>query len=478
MYSSSGASLQYSQHRGGAGPAPEGRADYAFSFAANPLAQLSSQTLREHNETLERLRAEQESIAIAAARLANQEAEENRRHLTLMDTISREEAEIIRLLSLNKQKMHELELICDRESAQRRETIQRDTEVVQEYEQEMLSLIELEQQILSIQRSVEEKLAIAVDRARAFRCEFQKGMAVMEQDHHDARVLSAHTQTRQIVSPSRAMNQSMHSRRVGDISTSGISVVMPGNPANSRVSPTRTVASYLRDPTTCYPKPPNRDDALQNQSRFQSPNRQGKTHQQLVSTVVTNVTHETKGGGAKQLGSALLEACSKLPMNITEVRDIVAADGNAVNFLDPQGNLPLHIACSSKVPSVDVIQSLLLAGSNTRAANHEGLTAFHLACLNPSDHDDAVKRFLVFQGKQDPNQRTSRGATALHLCSEDDIHFGAVKFLLASGTDHTISALLTDDGSQQPKRMTALDVARAAGGKAAKCRSFLEAVGM
>eukprot|EP00744_Colponema_vietnamica_P016310 GILI01022880.1.p1 GENE.GILI01022880.1~~GILI01022880.1.p1 ORF type:complete len:380 (-),score=29.20 GILI01022880.1:49-1044(-) len=171
----------------------------------------------------------------------------------------------------------------------------------------------------------------------------------------------------------------------------------------------------------------------------------------------------------------LLAACARSPIDSNEVTFLLRQNQAAVNALDQLDNTPLHVACMNPMPSLDAIHALLLAGANTSLKNSAGLTPFHLACLNYRgdglEHDHKLKRFLIFKGAQNPNQRTSRGETAAHLCSEDDKHFDSLVFLVGAGVDAAAPAMYSNaTGSRQ---MTAIDVAQAGGSRSAKNAEFL-----
>jgi ankyrin repeat protein len=154
-----------------------------------------------------------------------------------------------------------------------------------------------------------------------------------------------------------------------------------------------------------------------------------------------------------------------------------------VNTIDSAGNTPLHAACASSVVSLPLVTALLLAGASTSAKNDDGLTPFHLACLNSSDHGQLtghrLKRHLIFKAAVSPNQRTSRGETAAHLCATNDRHLDALRFLVGSGLDLELKAVSPSsigggfDG-ENSRAVTAREKAARCG--SAKIVEFLEAI--
>lgn len=445
----------------------------------NPLAQFSAQTLREHNETLGRLRAQQEAIAVQCAQLANQESDNVKRHLTIMDTLSREEADVLRMLQLNKGRVQDLEKRGLFETATRHETIQLDNETTRELEEESISLTGLEDELKQMERSILDKLAHTAERSRIFGREFQAGMSVLQQDRHDVRVLSSHTASRITTSPVRVR--------------AAVAEGLPRTPVPPPVDPPRrhghgvTVSDFLNSSGgNAAPL----DTSSRNGGAFTAPlrssgivvvnpDRAGRAHTSLSSADITTraaISNKSTPSSFEAIGTLLQEACARPQQDVGEITTILRADQKAVDHMDMHGNQPLHTACSSPGFSVPAIQALLLAGASTTSMNARGMTPFHIACCNPHDRDHALKRFFIFTAAQDPNQRTAKGETAAHLCAEDDAYLESLKFL-AKNVDLNIVALLTDmDG--QPRRMRALEKAKACGGRATRCRQFLEALSM
>lgn len=479
----------------------------------SPLAQFSSQTLREHNETLERLRAQQEAIAIQSAQLANQESEDSKRHLRILDALSREEAELLRQLQLNKGHIQDLEKRSLTETTTRQETIQLDSETMRDLEEELVSQVGLEGELRQMERSIYDKLALVTERSRMFGKEFEKGMILLQQDRDDARLMAVHTNTRVAQSPTRireAVYASAHlhrtpappppeQRRYASPPAVRTPSAAPGAVAST------TVSEYLRGASQSGNA--SSLNATGDRGAFVgalrasgagmvSPERAGKTHQVLAQNQASRMDLKQQPTSSAQnasaayamtaraaastasftaVGSLLMEACQRSRLDATEITNLIRADANAVNYVDGAGSQPLHAACASPGFAIPAIQALLLAGASPSSMNGEGLTPFHLACRNTKDHyDHSLKRFLIFSTGQDPNQRSARGETAAHLCAASDDYLDSLRFL-SRNIDLNITALLTDlDGT--PRRMTALDKAKASGGRALRCRSYLESI--
>ena len=468
----------------------------------SPLAQFSSQTLREHNETLERLRAQQEAIAVQSAQLANRESEDNKRHLRILDALSREEAEVLRLLQLNKAHIQDLEKRSLFETSSRQETIQIDSETMRDLEEELVSIVGLEDELRQMERSVLDKLALVAERSRMFGREFEQGMSVLQQDRNDVRMLSVHTATRLGQSPSRIREAVSAGAQLPRTP-----IPPPENkyasPQNARAE--KTVTEFLRERSLGGSAPVNTSSgsgafvaSLRTAGPgMVSPERPGKTHQSLYEAQASRIDLKQNASSSSTLntsgqiaasaranasstsfnavGSLLCDACARPKHDLTEITNIIRADPHAVSYIGPSGNQPLHVACASPGFSIQAIQALLLAGASASSTNADGHTPFHIASRNVKDHGDhSLKRFLIFSAGQDPNQRTSRGETAAHLCASSDEHLDSLRFL-AKNVDLNITALLTDlDGT--PRRMTALDRAKASGGRALRCRAFLESI--
>jgi hypothetical protein len=469
----------------------------------SPLAQYSSQTLREHNETLERLRAQQEAIAVQGAQLANQDSEDNKRHVRILDALSREEAEILRLLQLNKSHIQELEKRSLVETASRQETIQIDSETMRELEEELVSQVGLEDELRQMERSIQDKLASVVERSRLYGREFEKGMSLLQQDRTDARVLAAHTATRIGQSPTRIREAVTAAAQVP---RAPAPPPQPFSDHHGSAAAGKTVTEYLRERSLS-------SGVLSSTSTgsssgfiagairpsgvgMVSPERPGKTHQVLAEVQASRVDLKQPPSNTTSLntslasnnsravasatsfnvvGGLLMEACSRSRLDATEITNLIRADSNAVNYVDVSGNQPLHAACASPGFTIPAIQALLLGGASASSMNGEGYTPLHVACRNTKDHGDhSLKRFIIFSAGQDPNQRTARGETSAHICAASDEHLDTLRFL-SRNVDLNITALLPDlDGT--PRRMTALDKAKASGGRALRSRAFLESI--
>lgn len=153
---------------------------------------------------------------------------------------------------------------------------------------------------------------------------------------------------------------------------------------------------------------------------------------------------------------------------------------DAVHSLDADANTPLHAACASPHISLELVNALLLEGASTSAKNDDGFTAFHVACLNTADHNGhSLKKYLLFKAAIPPNQRTSRGETAAHLCARHDKHLDSLKYLTSTGVDLSITALGTGDSGEvgSPRRRSALEVAQQSGTRARRCADVLKIAG-
>eukprot|EP00759_Apiculatamorpha_spiralis_P021033 PhF_6_TR26146/c0_g1_i1/m.37042 len=136
-----------------------------------------------------------------------------------------------------------------------------------------------------------------------------------------------------------------------------------------------------------------------------------------------------------------------------------------VNSTDNRGRTPLHYACDSKVPSLEVLHVLCGRGAKPDLHDHRGDTPFHIACLNEYDREHKLKRYLLFRAQVPIDIKTLYGDTALHLCSVNDAYFDSVVFLVEAGAD----VLKLADGS----KMTCSQIAKANGPNASLILTFL-----
>lgn len=262
------------------------------------------------------------------------------------------------------------------------------------------------------------------------------------------------------------------SRQNGGLSSSTTGVVSPQRAGNATRETQRQQSSYVMQDIRRH---------AGEQGQPASPPSRSSGAAQVGNPYVD---HSTAQAFAVAMGDStrLHEICSSVhgtaghtgaAVTVDDALRHIRAQPDDVNHVDQLGNTPLHVACAVDDPSLEVIHALLLAGCNATVRNADGLTPFHVACLNTTDTQHKLKKFLIFKAAQNPNLRTGKGETVAHLCSIDDKYLPTLKFLATVGVDMQVSALLTGaDGV--PRRMTPLDKARAAGSRASQCRAFLE----
>ncbi|KPI88212.1 hypothetical protein ABL78_2716 [Leptomonas seymouri] len=101
----------------------------------------------------------------------------------------------------------------------------------------------------------------------------------------------------------------------------------------------------------------------------------------------------------------------------------------AVQCTDAQGNTLLHLACLVEPPSMAVVRCLLSHGASLTAFNANGLTPFHVACLNLQDITHALKDAILAAGVS-VDQRSQFGETAAHLLASHDAFLPSLEWLV------------------------------------------------
>ena len=471
----------YAAHR--AFSAPHEAPNSGTFGVPSPFVQFSSATMDEHQHTLDRLASQLEMIVRALADLEGEGARHASEHGMAIEGMAREQDELIRRAHQCKGMAGALAAELQQEegrlAAEAAAALSRDNGAADELRQ----LEDLEQEMLALEQSARDRLALTHRQIGLFTQALREGLDVLETDASEVRriMTSAHRATSadysRPVTPSSAQVRLPFDRHVAITpvahSTIGtprrhLSPVRQPAPAGGAWRPTPAVGNVSGHLPMASPERASNASRLPSASFSSLPFPTSENTQRETPAVA----HGLSIPGSREL----LDACSRVPLDPNEVTFLLRQNQAAVNALDSLDNTPLHLACMNPAPSLDAVHALLLAGANASLKNAAGLTPFHVACLNfkgdPSSEDHKLKRFLIFKGAQNPNQRTSRGETSAHLCAEDDRHFDSLVFLIGAGVDAAAPALLTGaDGSTRP--MTAIDVAQAGGGRALKNAEFL-----
>lgn len=450
----------------------------------SPFVQFSSATMEEHQNTLNRLESQLNMIAHALADLEGEEMKYQSEQQRVLEHMARDQDEIIRRSYQCRDMENQISKRMQDEETTLATELQQLSNREVELTSELHQMEDLEQQMLELESSARDRLYVTQQQIAMFTQALQKGLNVLESDANEVkRIVTSTNRTfsNDPIVTSKALSHSPYADRSLDpITPRYHPLEVPSQPRQVHTqhiqSPPRVSSRQPRLSTPEQRAAPQQSSILQHQSQYGHSAQSYAAQPPLPHSNLPSSTSNVSFDALTIPGSQeLLAACARTPMDANEINYLLRQNQAAVNALDALDNSPLHIACMNPTPSLDAIHALLLAGANTSLKNSAGLTPFHLACLNyrgdTLENDHKLKRFLVFKGAQNPNQRTSRGETAAHLCAEDDKHFDSLVFLVGAGVDAAAPAMYSSvNGSRQ---LTALDVAQAGGSKSAKNAEFL-----
>ena len=177
------------------------------------------------------------------------------------------------------------------------------------------------------------------------------------------------------------------------------------------------------------------------------------TAQELIKDAL-NKQHrsETQDEDGNTLEDKLYVACDKSELD--EVTKLLENGANVNEIYEHSGSTPLHIACNSVHPNVDIIKLLLKKQAKINVQDEDGNTPLHIAC----NHVDANKEIIYcllnlsfdtpnvnIQNKENGVGYGDGGATPLHIaCSYSNADI--VQLLL----DKDANVNLRDDGGDTP----------------------------
>eukprot|EP00758_Cryptobia_borreli_P002648 Tbor_TRINITY_DN3183_c0_g1::TRINITY_DN3183_c0_g1_i1::g.14763::m.14763 len=464
---------------------------YSTAFdspSSSPFFQFSRRTIEEHKVILLRLEEQLRLIAQSMADLDTQSEIDNENSSCIILQLHQEEEAVIRKEQQCIQMISRIEAQIAEEDTKLSEKRILLDEKEKATIRDMVVLDDLEEELKEMKASVEERLHRSKEQLRIFKAELNDGLRILETDRD--RVLALADRSRLVceqsqrtrrhadsLSPDRHEgSQSMHrtdSYCISRCNTAASEIYSASELKN--ISPmrcrTEDISPITRELSPHSASSPHRG--------LRSPRRPGRhsrimSDAQMLNSDMKAIRQHSLAGGTS---SALLRACANVPVDPAEVTHILRQDPSSINAMDRLDNNALHTVCMNPQPSIDAVHALLLAGCSTATRNISGMTPFHLICMNVDGDgiDHSIKRFLIFKGSQNPNQRTARGQTALHLCAEDDKFIDVAKFLLTVGVEPNVSALLTAvDGSS--RRMTAYDVACLGGERTAKMAHLLQSI--
>lgn len=488
-----------------------------------PLAYFSSLTLAEHNETIQHLSNLQDDIIRRRTELLSADRDCTIDHETRAAALSDEEAQIRLALERNEATQEKFRISRENDEAallDDMKDIQNEQEGVAE---QVRSLDQAEADLRRMQLEMTERYQSLADRRKEFIRRFEAAAQDIESVRQNTRNVGAEVHKLEEVHSARSVQ---HVRATSPLrearALAGVSNQMNSSSAYRNNSNNNNNSAFLPE---IFQRATNSNGSgnagLNNSRRTLSPGRRSSVsflgdesaiNSQNGNNNFNNYTSAgsyaprppgasprptidrpgvspTRPGRSNTFGSssvAMPPAQGRL-VSLCASGDVDAAlrllkdFPSEVNTIDAGGNTPLHAACASSVVSLPLVTALLLAGASTSGKNDDGLTPFHIACLNTSDHGQLtghrLKRHLIFKAAVSPNQRTARGETAAHLCATNDRHLDALRFLVGSGMDLEIKAVspspMDPEGSNS-RAVTAREKASRCG--SAKIVEFLEAI--
>jgi hypothetical protein len=445
---------------------------YPQRSAVTPLAYFSFATLAEHDEVQKQLDAVRVKAAEKALELDALTRTHRRAQVEADELAAREEDALRQELLAIQRVVDTLRLSGDKaEETDRGDAVEYALEV-KALGEEMESIARLEEDLRRLRETLTDRCAHTSATKASFVMENERTAAEFNKRREEAARMGVEVNRVRAVSPHRGR-------------PSALSFVTPHPPGLRGASPPRTppaVSSLTPTETSIRARSPV-------VSRYVSPTRHGDARKRnggSLSDSLATPRRENHSPGRITTADA---AGTEQPMmhrlcsngQVDEALSLLRQRPEVVNLLDPDANTPLHCACASPQISLELVNALLVAGSSTSAKNDSGYTPFHVACLNVADHGShSLKKFLLFKASVPPNQRTSRGETAAHLCARHDRHLESLKYLTTAGVDLTISAMTqqeSGDAIGSPRRRTALEAAQLSGVRARRCADVLKVAG-
>ena len=177
------------------------------------------------------------------------------------------------------------------------------------------------------------------------------------------------------------------------------------------------------------------------------------TAQELIKDAL-NKQHrsETQDEDGNTLEDKLYVACDKSELD--EVTKLLENGANVNEIYEHSGSTPLHIACNSDHPNVEIIKLLLKKQAKINVQDKDGNTPLHIACNRKDANKDIIYYLLNLsfytpnvniQNKENGAGYGDGGATPLHIAclySNTDI----IELILDKAADVN----LTEEGGNTP----------------------------
>lgn len=449
----------------------------------SPLAEFSSHTLREHNETLDKLNIQLETIARKLSEINLQEAEDHRRYTRMIDALQREESDIVALLTHNRMRITELEQASNTEVLRRREAAEERARDMRELQDELNTQMSLENDLMVMRRQIEDKLIAAKERQDVFRREYRHGMTILEEDHKEAKVASIHADS--FVQGGRLSTAHSPSRQYAARASAGfdrplspnrapvVSGPIRGSPPRQTASSHVFGASAVQRSATLSPTRRPASVPVYPPAVPLSPRPPPAPAQPSVSMLEEYIPTQNPFRRLSDAAERLHAACRD--GRAEEARALLRLDQNIAAEQHPlTGNTALHVLCSLPSVNENTLSELCTIDSELlRVFNKEGLTPFHVACLNTMDSDNRLKTLLVTNYNCSPHQPSGMGETVVHLCARNDIHHNALRWAIERMRVDPDARVCLTDRFGKSQQMHALDVAEDCGDVARYNREYL-----
>lgn len=507
----------------------------------SPLAYFSSLTLTEHNQTLQHLQTLQDDIVAKRQLLLNADREAVIEHDARLALLIDEENQVRMAIERCDHAHDKFRILRENDEAQLLDDLKKLQGDVDELVEQLRALDDAENELRRMQQDMADRYQGLADRRREFVRRFEQAASEIEGVRQTSRNVGMEVSKLEEVHSARsgfvarAASPLRHTTNHGSVSL--LAAAAGGGISSRTLSPTRRGGlgvSFAMPPASSSFS----SSSTTTTARNQSPSRNGsrpsfdsviKANTSLsastaalinaapsasVAAVLQQAAAATSRSGSAahsrasssnsvhQLNSTNSPAAFSSSQQLQQQQQQLAQQGRLValcsagdveaalkvlgdfpgevNTIDACGNTPLHAACASSIVSLPLVTQLLLAGASTSAKNDDGLTPFHLAALNTSDHGQLtghrLKRHLIYKAAVSPNQRTSKGETAAHLCAMHDRHLDSLRFLVGSGLDLDIKAVSPSpqDGAtgEASRPITCREKAQRCG--SAKTMEFLE----
>ena len=478
----------------------------------SPMASMSQMLSRQHDEAQMNIRRQQQQIEMMIEELDERTSREEMATAQMLQRLTSEEARAADELASIERQLRELRIAEETLDIEHIETIKDINAQKAGLEIEMQELVEVESQLLALQKSIAQHADDQLRAKEKARREAEEARRTVENDGRMFGQLEQRLANRP-VSPYRTRPSSpVHApSAVGQSGFPNASYARPKSPLEGHSRLDGHDGSHYSQHQSRYDM---RTTSPQKQRLSTPPEQQTSMSSSYVglpaySQLGANRTPQQSTlvvggrGSSSRLATAckegdvvefhrimreapqaiygdhtlLHQACAGFSPTVDIVAAILQHRPELLNTVDNNtGNTALHFACGAENPSLAVVEMLLARGCNPYSFNKEGLSPFHISLLNPSDSPKAeLRKHFLFKVGVDINLPTTTGETPAHLLAVSDKHLPAMRFLRDHGgqLDHVAQVL---NGDNKPTLMTPLQKAKMYGSAAMKTADYLESL--